>query len=175
MNVNDLISSLSSGVARANNYHVFIPDPGGESERNDILCDSVTLPGRQIITNERFTSMKSHKMPYAYGNDEVNISFVCPGDYSQLLQLYIWQNSIITEMGSGAEGAQRVNLRESYVRDIQIHAYATGSNRPSWSVNLKNAFPTAVNSIEYGNGNEDVVRVTATFSYDDWDRYDPTT
>lgn len=172
MKVDDLIANIGVGVAKANRYRVYIPDPGGESRRLNILCDSVTLPGRQIVTSDRFTSMKSIKMPYAYGNDDVNISFIAPNDYDPLLVMYAWQTQVVDGMGDGAEGDQLINFKDTYVRDIEIHAEDL-NERMLWGVKLKNAFPVTLNSIEYGNANEDVVRVTATFAYDDWDRIPP--
>lgn len=169
MRVTDLISNIGSGVARANRYRVYIPDLGGESRRLNILCDSVTLPGRQIVTSDRFTSMKPIKMPYGYGNDDVNISFIAPNDYDPLMVMYAWQLQAISRMGEGGEGDQLVSYKEDYTRDVEIHAL-NYQEQTLWAVKLKNAFPTAINSIEYGNSNEDVVRITATFSYDDWDR-----
>lgn len=174
MRVEDLISNIGNGIAKSNRYAVFIPDPGGESRRLNILCDSVSLPGRQITTSDRFTSLKPIKMAYSYANEDVNISFVAPADYDPLLVLYIWQNQTMSNMGDGGEGDQRVRYKEDYVRDVEIHSL-NSDGYSLWGVKLKNAFPTSVQSIELGNANEDVVRIQATFSYDDWDRLPPGT
>ena len=40
-----------------------------------LLCESVTIPGRQITTQEHFVDMKAVKKPYAYMNEDV--SLVC--------------------------------------------------------------------------------------------------
>jgi len=176
MKVDDLIANIGSGIARANRYNVIFDGAlagrtGESGERMSILCDSVTLPGRQVVTSDRFTSLKSIKIPYGYTNEDVNISFICPIDFTPYQFLYNWQREAFTNMGRGAEGDQRVRLRQRYVSDMQIQVLTNNKiagNRPAHEITLKNAFPTSLNAIELGNANEDMIRVTATLTYDDW-------
>ena len=57
MSVDDLKGALRNGPARSNMFQVVMPVlPGlvGETRELNLLCRDVQLPGRQVITNERF-------------------------------------------------------------------------------------------------------------------------
>jgi len=64
---NNAARSLISGGSLS--LKSFIEDPRDMY----LLCESVTIPGRQIATQEHFTDVKAIKKPYAYMNEDVNM------------------------------------------------------------------------------------------------------
>lgn len=154
-----------SGFARSNRYRVFFPDDNGDLS---ILCDSVGWPGRQIFTSERYTDMKARKVAYAFGQEDVDISFVLGNDWYAWDYLYEWQQRVIGNIGGDRNFF--VNYKSDYARnDIRIQHLDT-ENRVQKEVVLKQVYPTTLNEFELGNGNEnEVVRITASFSYDNWE------
>jgi hypothetical protein len=72
---NKLLATFREGFAKANRYQVMFPGDVNPESLN-IMCDSVTWPGRQISTNEVFTDMKASRRAYAFINDDVTVSFI---------------------------------------------------------------------------------------------------
>lgn len=164
------------GPARANRYRVFLPklEFATPPDTLDILCDSVTMPGRQITTTERFTDMKARKVPYAFAAEDVEISFILTNDWSAWTYLNYWNTEIIENVQSLKNF--KVRFKESYAKDVEIEHLnynSEGKSQIAKRVLLQNAFPTTLNSVELGNGvANEVIRVSASFSYDNWTQKD---
>jgi hypothetical protein len=165
--VNQLRSVItkSQGMAKGNRYRVLFS--AARSEYLNILCDSVNIPGRQIITQDFFTDMKGIKTPYGFVNEEVSISFLLGNDWYAWDYLKAWQNSTINQIDS-LRGAYTVNFRDQYTRQVVIE-HLDERNNIRKTVTLINAFPTSLTSMELSNASENtVLRCTAVFSYDNW-------
>jgi len=163
-NIDTLKSNISSGLARSNRYRVLFHT---NNEILDVLCDSVGWPGRQIFTNERLVDMKVQKVAYAFDQEDLPISFLLTNDWTTWNFIYEWHQRIIGNI----EGTRNytVNFKNTYTEDIEIQ-HLDNANEIKKKIKLKNAFPTTLNALELGNGNEnEVIRVTTEFSYDNWE------
>lgn len=159
----------SNGVARANNYRVTFN--GDDGNKLNIFCDSVTWPGRQILTSDYMTSMKSYKRPYAFANDDVTINFILTNDWYTWNFLKKWQSSIINNIDE-ATGAYTVNLKRQYTKEVLIE-HLDQQDKVNKSLTLFDAYPTTLNSLELSNGTEnDVLRCTAVFAFENWNSND---
>jgi len=160
------------GPARSNRYRVFFPRVTGQdtAEGISVLCDSVTMPGRQILTSDRFTDMKARKVAYGFAAEDVEISFLLMNDWSTWTYLNNWHNTVIGNLNR--LGGYTVGFKDEYSKDVEIeHLNNNSEGEPQINkkVMLENAYPTTLNSIELGNGNEnEIIRVSASFSYDNW-------
>jgi hypothetical protein len=162
--IDTLKSQITSGLARSNQFRVLFHT---EADRFSVLCDSVTWPGRQIFTNERLVDMKTQKVAYAFGQEDVAMSFLLTNDWETWDFIYDWHNRVIGNIEGTRE--YTVNFKNTYTEDIEIeHLDNAGSIKKK--VKLKNAFPTTLSALELGNGNEnEVIRVSTEFSYDNWE------
>ena len=96
INPGTILSNIASGSGF--NPMSLINDPRDIS----LLCESCSLPGRQITTAEHITRLKAIKKPYGYINDDVSFTFLLTGDYYLKEVMDSWQASIIdTENGIG--------------------------------------------------------------------------
>ena len=162
--IDKLKSNISSGLARSNRYKVLFHT---KSEVLNLFCDSVGMPGRQIFTDERQTKMATGKIAYGFGSEDVPISFLLTNDWKAWDFIYDWHSKIITNLGN-IDNIQ-VDYKFNYMEDIEIQHLGVDGN-PKKRILLKNAFPTTLNAIELGNGNEnEVIRVETEFSYDNWE------
>jgi hypothetical protein len=175
--IDDFKAVFESGFARSNRYEVIIPTAGLVGSGGlfnglnaydlRLMCDSVTWPGRQLTTQERYTTMKAQKMPYAFAHEDLSISFILNNDWLPWNLINDWQSSIITNIGGFNNFS--VNYQNEYARDITIRHLDTENNIRR-EVLIKKAYPTSLNSIELGNGNDnEVIRVSAEFSYHNWE------
>ena len=171
LSVDKLKSSFEVGHARPNRYRVFLPQgtvSSGSAESsiiNSLMCDSVTLPGRQITTDEYYTSMRATQIAYAFGVAPITMSFYLSNNWESWNYLNEWHKTIITDLDSNK--GYRLNFKKEYARDITIEHLNTEDTQTK-AIQVINAFPTTLNEIELGNANSEIVRVTATFAYDNW-------
>ena len=131
-----------------------------------LFCEAVTIPGRQIATNEFFTDMKGIKKPYAFINDEVSMTFQLTNDYYMFKYFRSWMDAILPKTGD----TYGVAYKSSYCTDIVIQQLGNTDYVPVYGVVLKNAYPTTMSSINLANGSENTVAtITITFTCDDWE------
>jgi hypothetical protein len=136
----------------------FINDPRDIS----ILCDSVTLPGRQISTTEVQTNLLAVKTPYTYINDDVTMSFHITNDHFMKKYFENWFNRMFDR------SKMTMKYRSQYTTDIIIQQLDQ-RDVPVYTVTLKNAFPTSITSYELTNSGENQTqKLTITLSYEDW-------
>jgi hypothetical protein len=136
----------------------FINDPRDIS----ILCDSVTLPGRQITTQEVQTNLLAVKTPYTYINDDVTMSFHITNDHFMKKYFENWFNRMFDR------SKMTMKYRSQYTTDIIIQQLDQ-RDVPVYTVTLKNAFPTSITSYELTNSGENQTqKLTVTLSYEDW-------
>jgi len=163
---NQLLATFREGFAKANRYQVIFPGDTNPQSL-DIMCDAVTWPGRQISTNEVYTDMKASKRAYAFINDDVTVSFILSNDWYAWDYLNDWHKSVIGNINGNSDFT--VNFKADYQRQIVIRHIDEGDNIRK-EVVLKGAFPTTLSSMELANQNENtVLRVTANFSYENWE------
>ena len=169
MEIDKLKSAITrrDGLARANRFEILVIPPAQAFDSVDqvrdlnILCESCTLPGRQIQTFEHEYIRQHIKIAQSFINEDVSITFNITNDYFIKSIFDRWTNSIIDR------DTFKKNYDSVYKRDIQIFQN-DNNNNPIYEVTLQNAFPISVQAIELGNGNEDIETVTVDFAYEDF-------
>ena len=157
INPQALLSSAASGNLSVKN---FIADPRDIS----ILCESVSLPGRNLNTLDYQSNKQPIKMPYGFADDDVQMTFLLTNDYFMKDLFERWQGSVIST------GSYTANYKSEYVTDVTI-MQTNQKDIPVYGVRLINAFPTTIAAIELNSTSESTFqRVSVTLSYD---RYVP--
>ena len=131
-----------------------------------MFCESVQLPGRQIVTQEHLVSMKAIKKPTGYINDDVNMTFMLTNDYYAWEYWKTWMDLIIEEQGENYYG---INYKNDYTTDVIIQQLGANDMIPTKTIKLKNAYPITLNSVELSNAENEVSRCTVTLAYDNWE------
>lgn len=164
--IDKLKSAVSNiGFARANRYNVILPKTSF-GEGLNILCDTVTWPGRQITTGDYYTSMRNSPIAYAFGVGNITVGFYLTNDWKSWDYLNAWQNQILTKLNDGGKGF-KVNFKKDYKGDITIE-HLNSEDKPTKVITIFNAFPTTLSPIELGNGSEEIIKVSAEFAFDNW-------
>ena len=193
-NVEQLKSLISrrGGVAQANMWKVHLPAlPGVQSSRDlNVLCKDVQLPGRQILTQERTIGMKPKKVAYAYGEEDVPMTFLLLNDYGVKDYFEAWQKMVINF------DTQGIKYKNDYCRDIVITQLAKRSKEgidinfnidlsanslaemfdlsirtdiEIYKCRLKRAFPTTMNALQLNNEQNGLLELNVQMSYDNWE------
>ena len=133
-----------------------------------LLCESCSIPGKNIATEERKTSMKSVKMPYQYIMEDVTFVFNLTNDYYIWKYFKGWMDKVLPSADDIHN--HRFNYKNEYTTDIIIQQMAQQDFVPVHSIKLKNAYPVTINSIELSNQvADDTLRCTVVMTYDTWE------
>lgn len=152
LDVGSIIGSVISGNFEADNL---INDPRDIS----LLCQSVTLPGRNISTFDHQDFKQSNKFPYTFIDDDVTISFLLTNDYYMRKMFDNWMSNIFSA------DSYIVGYKKNYAVDLIIQQLDQ-KNTPVYGTRLEKAFPTAIDSTELSQDGQEVVRMSVTFAYD---------
>lgn len=185
MSIDQLKSLISSkgGVAQSNQFMVQLPAlPFAEARELNILCRTTTLPGRQILTNERLIGPKGRKVAYSFSQEEVNMSFLVLNDYGVKKYFEHWQNQVFDQE------TYQVNYKNEYAKPIKIMQLKKGFSLDAdvklgpfeididlfrqanvvYEVELYNAFPTTMNEIQLSNEQNGLIELNVSFAFDNW-------
>ena len=152
LNPENIVGSLLSGNFNAGNL---INDPRDIS----ILCQSVTLPGRNISTFDHQDVRTLNKHPYTVIDDDVTMTFLLTNDYYMRQMFDNWMSGIF----------DNENYRVGYKKDFSVDVVIQQLNQkniPVYGVRLEKAFPVTMDSIELSQESTDVVKMSVTFAYD---------
>jgi hypothetical protein len=179
------LASRRNGFARPNQFLVELPAIGGISPNEmNILCTRASLPDKQILTADRRISMEFEKIAYGYAVNDVAFAFYALNDYGPRKYLDAWRNRVIDEE------TLEVGYKVDYEFPIKIHQLkkpVAGFSRnigplnisldvgggSVYSVELINAFPTTIQSIDFSNELDGLVEISTQVSFTNWRVIEP--
>lgn len=187
MSIDKLTSTIGKrgGVAKQNRFQVIFTPPQGsllsgdgivgalisggglKSMINDprdisMLCENVTIPGRQITTLDYTAEKQAVKIPYSFINEDVTCTFLLTNDYYIKTMFDNWMEQVFDDKKFTAR------FKKDFTSDVVIQQL-NSKNVPVYGVRLENAFPTTVAGITLDNNSESAVqKMTVTFSYDNY-------
>ena len=127
-----------------------------------VSCENITMPGKNISTQEIKTHGPVDDMPYevSYSGD-VEATFKVAGDYFERNFFDAWQNTIIDPK------TNNLGYKDSYSCEIEITQLDL-QDQPIYHLVLEDAFPKVVGPIELGDDREGYQRQMIGFSYRKW-------
>jgi len=148
-------SSLLSGSFSASS---FVNDPRDIS----MLCESCSLPSREITTLDYQQFRQSIKLPNGYNVSDIDFTFLLTNDYYARKFFDKWINSVVDVETYG------MAYRDEYSCDVVIQQL-NEQNVPVYGVRLINAYPIAVQSVELNQTSESTIqKQTVTFTFEDF-------
>jgi len=127
--IDDLKALISNkgGLARGNVFAVSLPPLAGLRSRElNLLCSSVNLPGRQIMSQEREIGLITQKVANNHAYDDVNLTFRCLNDYGIKEYFETWQNLCIDQQ------SLEVGYLNEYAFNVKIHQLKRGFGAPTY-------------------------------------------
>ena len=160
-------SSFSKELARPSKFDVNIPIPLGlvpylgTSRMLTMRCENAELPGRTIAT----TSMKIYgveeKFPYMSSYSDMSLTFIVSDDMKEKKFFDAWLNWI------NPNSSYNLKYKQDYSIALRINQYDV-QNQVSYSVDLVDAFPIAVNGMDLNWSADGYHKLTVTFAYTSW-------
>jgi hypothetical protein len=169
MKIDTLKGTISrrNGFARANRFDLFVVPPAKAFEDVDqvrdlnILCESCNFPGRQIQTFETNYTRQQVKVAQSFINEDISLTFNLTNDFYIKRIFDKWTNLIIDR------DTFKKNYDSVYKRDMYIYQNDS-NNKRVYEIEVRNAFPISVQSIEASNSGEDIQKLTIEFTYEDF-------
>ena len=129
-----------------------------------VLCESCSLPGRQITTLEYEDEgyRNQVKVPYSYINEDVTFTFHLTNDYYVKKVFEQWIATVVNQE------EHTVSLYGDVGCDVIIQQL-DHRNIPVYGVKLIGAYPTAINSIALDNtASDQTQKLQVTMTYQNY-------
>jgi hypothetical protein len=156
------IGDLASKVLLGNKINIsdFVNDPRDIA----MLCESCSLPGRQIQTMEYSSFRQPVKVPTYYVNEDVQMTFHLTNDYYIRKVFDKWHQLVLNQESF------LLNYNKDFCADIIIQQL-NQQNKPVYAVKLKNAYPVGINSIALDNTMGDTPqKLVVQITYEDFEQ-----
>ena len=156
------------GFARSNRFEILVVPPAEAFEDTqeirdlNILCDTTSLPGRQMQTFETNYTRQQVKVAQSFINEDVSFTFNLTNDMFIKRVFDKWTNMIIDR------NTFKKNYDSAYKRDIGIFQNDI-NNKRIYGVKLINAFPISVQGLELNSSDGEIQKLTVEFTYEDFE------
>jgi hypothetical protein len=168
--IDNLLGAINKrdGYAHPNRFTIEFPELrdiiSPDNARDfEFFCESTSIPGRQILTNDYSATRQAEKRPNGYANEDVNFVFNLTNDYFIRDIFNRWTNEIVDR------DTYEVGYRSDYSIDIDIHQLDEEDNKV-YTCTLKDAFPVTVQNIDLNNTTESSVqKLNVTMAYRDFE------
>ena len=165
--VQDLASRISErgGLARPNLFAVTFNGPASVNPDMflvNAICESASLPGRAISTNEHTTTKHATKTPYTFINDDITLTFLVTNDFYIKNLFEKWMKHVINDEDG------KIYYKSQYASDMTITILSL-DGKMVHKVQLEKAFPIAFTAMDLSNASESqIMRFTVTMTYDNF-------
>jgi len=191
--IQDLASRISErgGLARPNLFAVTFNGPASINPDMflvNAICESASLPGRAISTNEHTTTKHATKTPYTFINDDITLTFLVTNDFYIKNLFEKWMKHVINDeagkiyyksqyasdmtitiLSLDGKMVHKVQLEKAFPIAFTAMDLSNASERTVHKVQLENAFPIAFTAMELSNASESqIMRFTVTMTYDNF-------
>lgn len=165
--LNEFISKVkSTGLAKTNRYKVNITSPismrpfMGSSRLISLFCEETSLPGLNIATTEHNVMGEHRQFPYMKNYDNVSMTFYIDNDFEVKGFFDNWLKYI------SDDSSKITSYYSDYISPtIEIDVLPMGSESPTHTVILHEAYPKAISSMMLSANSRDVAKVTVSMNY----------
>ena len=166
--INEFKSSFRKDLARPHKFDVNIPVPltlipyVKSAKALNYRCENANLPSRQLATTElKIGSNPVEKYPYLTTYNDMQLTFMVDDDMSQKIFFDAWLNFINPTYN------YNFRYKSDYVTVININQYDV-TNKISYSVNLYDAYPISVETLDLDWAADGYHKLRVTFAYTYW-------
>ena len=160
----------SEGLASPNKFEVqfrSIPGAtnGGELKQLSIMCDQVSLAGRdvQAVLDLQY-GIRRQVVYNAPAYTPLSLSFLCTENMKEKKALDAW-NNLCVNISNGFT----VGYYNDYVGELTVHVLNRSGNKRTYSMKYHEVYPKTVTAIELNHGTTNAtLRVTTEMQYAYW-------
>lgn len=160
--ISDFITEVKTrGLARTNRFSVQLVFPTGGTDGDrlaNLFCESVNIPGMTISTTPQRINGEVTEFPYERMFDPAQLVFYVDSQMLLKKQFDEWIDLIMNPV------SRNISYYKSYVRDVTINVHTVEDKIP-YTIQLIEAFPKTVGSIQLDSNGKEVMRLNVTLSY----------
>lgn len=131
-----------------------------------MLAESISIPGRQLLSTEHRIFGTVRKMPYGVLYEDFTVTFICTNSMVERTFFDVWQQTIISP------GSQYMEFYENYVGSIIIQKISNNTEpnvgEKASKYVLQEAYPISIQSQELSYGDTEYLKLTVQFAYSKW-------
>lgn len=163
----DFKASFNTDIARPSRFDVEIPIPvglipyRGTARRMSMRCENAELPGRTIATMNQKIYGVEEKFPYQSTFGDIALTFIVGDDMKEKLLFDAWMNWINPTIN------YNLKYKADYASTLRINQYDL-QNKVSYSVDLIDAYPISMNSMNLDWSSDSHHRLIVVFAYTSW-------
>tara|TARA_Y100001938_G_scaffold151165_1_gene246748 strand:+ start:1693 stop:2487 length:795 start_codon:yes stop_codon:yes gene_type:complete len=177
-NISDMVSKVNRyGFIQANNYKVIFSGIVGATDtiignsgiradgreiwnnRMSLSCDSVTVPGRSLSTNDFKTIGVSRELPYErLFSGDISMTFLFGRDMYERLVFETWMDNIINPINN------RFNYYDNFKATADIILY-DGTESPVYKARIEELYPKEIGAVELSNESSETAKQTINFAF----------
>ncbi len=163
----DFKASFATDLARSNKFDVQLPIPLGLapylgiSRKLAFRCESAHLPGRNLETTPMKIYGVNELFPTATSYDNITLTFLVGDDMKEKMFFDAWLNWIQPTL------TYDTKYKADYAVMLRVNQYNV-ENQLSYSVDMMDAFPIAVNQMDLDWSSDSVHKLSVTFAYTSW-------
>lgn len=154
MNINDFIAQISNGnLAKPSLFDVIVTPPTQllqNSSSYDLMyrCESIDLPGRNVLTSDYTIYGLSKKIGYGSTVNDINLSFILSEDYNEKLFFESWVDLITGSYRTGdvSQNMFEIGYYKDYVGTIVLRNYDE-TGQESKRTTFYEAYPTNIGNV----------------------------
>ena len=156
-------SSFKTDLSRPSRFDVQIYTQFlGDTSVLNYRCEAAQLPGRTFATMEQRTYGPIEKFPYLNTYNDLELTFMVTDDMSQKTFFDKWMEII------NPTTTNDFTYKADYCADLIVTQYDV-RNRPTYSVNILEAYPISVNQLDLDWSSTDTYhKLIVTFAYTRW-------
>ena len=165
--ITEFKSSFSTDLARPSKFDVDIPIPlglipyRGIARKLTMRCENAELPGRTLATTAMKIYGVEEKFPYGTSYSDLSLTFIVSDDMKEKEFFDAWINWINPTIN------YNLKYKQDYAVGLRINQYDL-HNKVSYSVDLIDAFPTAMNQLDLDWSSDGHHKLTVSFAYTSW-------
>ena len=163
------VINKAGGVARTNKYRVLFPrlNKSAYSLALDVLCSATGLPGKNITTVPRRTSMKEIQTPTGYTLEPVEMTFTELENNVIMDYFEEWMDSIVDPV------THAVAYRHDISKEVIVWRLGV-DGKMKHGFALKRAFPKARPTVVLGDEQSDeIMKIQIQMEYEDYEVLQP--
>lgn len=126
-----------------------------------MFCDSVTLPGLNISTQQARTYGEFREMPYERLYDNINLTFYIDNNMDSKALFDAWINSIQDPV------TRQIRYYNEYITDMTIYVQDL-QDKERYKIKLFECYPKSMSPISMDFGSKDMMKLQVSINYKYW-------
>lgn len=166
--ISQFVSSFTDDIAKVNRFDVQIAAPFillpylGTIRTLNLRCENAQLPSRSVATaDQKFGTNPIEKHAYMSYYGTTDMTFIVGGDMREKVFFDNWLEYI------NPTSTFDINYRNDYVTTVRVNQY-DNQNNLAYSIDLYDAFPTAVNQVDLDWSADGHIKLVVVFEYRYW-------